>query len=343
MSIKFEPQSYLILTPTVPYISYKIKEGHVIKAVKTVKWMFDGFSLGIPHGYLAIMALPYVDKSSYDVWRNLVIFHSFVCNDPETYDYSERMMAKLHENPCLNFVANSDYYFERTRINSGERSTVQRIKRVNAIDFDKFPLTVYPTPKETAERPLTPEEIIIMKSAGMLVQDLEPEFEVYIEYRKAFELFTELYSKDKKLFNQIRLYVFAKSIREFHEVYRNENCTIAFYISILEALAGKPASCSSRITCDICHRKLPPHHKKSIEQHLIRKYGNWFKRLRKIRHKFFHESDYFDITDALYELEDNRNNREEKLLFDFQDEIEKLEKIARKSLIEAFVEQYNNY
>ena len=343
METEIIPQSYLILTSTVPYDPYKLNDRHTIRAVKTEKWMFEGFSIGIPHGYLAIMALPYIDEQSYDVWRDLVMFHAFVCDDPETYDYSERAFSRTHEDAGLRFVTNKAYFFERIRTTLGGRVLEDKKQlRVNALDFDRLLLSVYPTTKETFDKPLTPEEETILASRGTVFSEVEPEFSAKVQYRKAFQVFVGLKSKDERLYDQMRLYVFAKSIREFHEVYRNWNCSIALNISILEALAGEPHKCNAVTICPKCTRPLPPHHMESIEQRLINTYGYWFKKLRKIRQRFFHESDYFDISDALYEIENIKDYNREQKISEFQDEVELLEKITRKSLIKAFLDHYNN-
>lgn len=342
MGTEIIPQSYLILTSTVPYDPYKLDDRHTIRAVKTEKWMFEGFSIGIPHGYLAIMALPYIDEQSYDIWRELVMFHAFVCDDAETYDYSERAFSKTHEDSELRFVTNTAYFFERIRITLGRRVLEEKKQlRVKALDFDRLLLSVYPTTQEISNKPLTPEEETILTSRGTVFSEVEPEFSAKVQYRKAFQVYVGLKSKDKRLYDQMRLYVFAKSIREFREVYRNWNCSVALNISILEALAGEPTKCSAVTTCPKCSRPLPPHHVVSVEQRLIDVYGPWFKKLRKIRQRFFHKSDYFDISDVLYEIEHTRDDDQERKISEFEDEVELLEKITRKSLIEAFLEHYN--
>jgi hypothetical protein len=339
--MQMSSDSYLILTPTVPIKPYMLDYSYIIRAVKTANWMFQGFSLGIPHSYLAIIALPYIDEHSYDVWRDLVLFHSFLCDDPETYDYAERAFPRTHEDLGLRFVTNPSYFFGRITTKSADREYTQTVKRVNALDYDRFPLTVYPTTRETFDTPLTLEEEGVLSSEGTLFSELEPEFSTEIQYRKAFNIFVTLKSYDKTLYNQLRLYVFSRAIKEFHEVYRNWNLSIALNISILEGLAGEPTKCNALEVCPKCGRPIPPHHTESIEEWLIDIYGDWFKKLRRIRQKFFHQSDYFDISDALYEIKDKADEGEEQRLQDYQDEVELLEKITRKSLIKAFLKRYN--
>ena len=345
METEINPQGYLILTSIVPYVPYQLDDQHTIRAVKTEKWMFDGFSIGIPHHYLAIVALPYIDEQSYDVWRDLVMFHAFVCDDPETYHYSERAFPRTHENSRLRFVTNKAYFFERIILTSDRRVLKDETRlRVNALDFDQLLLSVYPTAKEDLNKPLTNEEETILQSTGWVSSEVEPELSAKIQYRKAFQIFVGLKSEDKRLYDQMRLYVFARAIREFTEVYRNWNCSVALHISILEALAGEPLKCDDVSTCPTCGRRLPPHHVKSIDKWLINTYGPWFKKLRLIRQRFFHGSEYCDVSDALYEIEHSKSkddNREQEIS-EFEDEVERLEKITRKSLIEAFLRHYNS-
>lgn len=343
MAIEEIPNSYLILTSTVPYDPYRLDDRHTIRAVKAEKWMFHGFSFGIPHGYLAIMSLPYVDEQSYDVWRDVVMFHSFVCDDPETYHYSEVAYPKGHEDSQLKFVTDKTYFYERIRLPSGGKVLKdERQLRVNAFDFDQLPLLVYPTTSEILDKPLNREEEAILQSEGMLISEskVELEFSATIQYRKAFQVFRELKARDKMLYDQMRLYVFAKSVKAFTEVYRNYNCSIAFYISILEALAGEPPKCNAVTACPECKRPLPPHHKRSMEQWLVDTYGPWFKNLRGIRQKFFHKSDYFDIGDVIYEIQYSKDEHRWPEVSKFKDEVELLEKITRKSLIKAFSAHY---
>jgi len=65
-----ESESYLILTNTIPIEPYRIDDEHVVQAVITDREMFDGFSVGIPHGLCAIMSLPSLNRHSYEVYRD---------------------------------------------------------------------------------------------------------------------------------------------------------------------------------------------------------------------------------------------------------------------------------
>lgn len=335
--ISSDNQNLLVLTNAVPYADYNLIDGHILRAVKASDEMFKGFSIAIPHGYFAIMSVAYLNNGSYDVWRDIIMFHSFICDDPETYDYSERMIQKWWGDSELEFI-------RETRL--GRENTVsrdnRRYKRWRGIDFDRFPIIVYPTAKESLDAPPTTQANANIEKHGMTFKEIEAEYEVLLSYRDAFKSFRSLKSSDKKLFDQMRLYVFAKSLRKFSEVYRNDHCSVALYISILESLAGRPENCTEQPKCSECGKTLSHVHG-SIDKHLVEIYGKGFKSLRKIRHKFFHESDYRDIVDMLYEGYDEKGENPDKYkeaideASDFEDEIEWLEKITRKSLLEAFM------
>ncbi|MDD5510363.1 MAG: hypothetical protein PHI12_06120 [Dehalococcoidales bacterium] len=262
------------------------------------------------------------------------MFHSFVCDDPETYEFGERAWTKTIVNTKLEFICSPEYFHRNA---------------IPAVDFDKFPITVYPTSKETSEEPLTVEQERRLRETGMCWGQIAPEFSRVVNYKKAFRLFRALRSKKTSLFNQICLYVFSASIAEFRELYRNDHGTIAFLMAILEALAGAPPVCKSVAKCDECGRKIP--HGTSIENHLLNKYGASFMHLRKIRHKFFHQGDYFNIADVLFDIYDRRRiggksleaglRTEEKIISDLTDEIELLQKVVRRSLLEAFLAEYD--
>lgn len=340
--IYIEHQNILVLTNAVPNDDYDVLDGNILRPVKASDKMFEGFSSAVPHNYVAIMAVGYLNLMSYDVWRDIVMFHSFVCDDPETYDYSERMINKWWGDSELEFIGKTQLGGRDTAEYGDKKSRDEQVKTWGGIDFDRFPVAVYPTPKELSDTPLTVEEEESMEKYGWASSDVKPEYEVLVSYRNAFKVFRSLKSSDKKLFDQIRLYVFAKSIRESREVYRNDNCSVAMYISILESLAGRPEYCAEKPKCKKCG-KILPHVSESIDKHLVEIYGEGFKSLRKIRNKFFHESEYLDIVDVLYEGYDKRGENTEKFkniaekIADFDEEIEWLDKITRKSLIEAFM------
>lgn len=350
MSIPFDSESYLILTNTVPVESCKVDDEHTIQAVKTSKAMFNGFSLGIPHGYCAIIAFPALSRRSYEVYRDLIMFHSFACDDPETYDYSERILEKKYPNSELKTIRNKDYFYERILVSPPQAQNRKYIKRkrINAIKFNQFPLVVYPTDREILNDEPSQEEIESMKSGVTLEKDIVPEFENIVNYSKAFQTFCRLKESDGKIYGAICLYVFSRNLREFNEIYDNDYSAIALYIAILETLAGRPPKCSNRPHCDICNKELE-HDNPSLEKYFIQQYGPSFGKLRKIRHAFFHGAKYYSLADAMYDLYDRNQNRhklskedasEEHQLWNLRDETDRLEKVARLNLLKSFLAHY---
>lgn len=356
--MEIEPENYIILTPTIPCTNYELQGGHTLRTVKTSKRMFDGYGTIIPHSYRAVMALTHLGAQSDSIWKDLVMFHSFLCDDPETYDYAERSWRKLYPDSELNFVHNQDYFYEKVYLgNKRHRKTLKR-KRINAIDFNHFPIEVYPTVKETFEKESTSpaNENLTLTESLSNAEELKPEYKEQVKYKEAFQLFCNLRSLDKNLYDQIRLYVFAGNVREFREVYRNDNAPVAFYISILESQAGDPPTCFNELHCDICGRDVKTHGT-PIEKHFIDRYGTSFMSLRGIRHKFFHRGAYFSISENLWDIYDRRQDtdsvvndprlaqeldHQEESLADFEDEVQRLQKIARKTLIESFVRYYKD-
>ncbi len=237
-----EHQYYIILTHTTPMTTYNLKGEHSLRPVKTTKKMFEGYGHIIPHHLPAVMTLDHLSTESDFIWKQLVMFHSFLCDDPETYDYSERSWKRDFGESELRFVHNQGYFYETVNLGNEQRKRISKRKRVNAIDFDHFPIKVYPTTKETFEldeEPISSEnEMLTLSEALVSAKEVTPEYEAQVKYKAAFQLFCNLKNRDKKLYNQICLYVFAGNLTEFREVYRNDNAPVAFYISTLESQAG---------------------------------------------------------------------------------------------------------
>ena len=352
-----EHQYYIILTHTIPLTTYKLKGEHTLRPVKTSRKMFEGYGHIIPHHLPAVMTLDHFTVESDTIWKKLVMFHSFVCDDPETYDYSERSWKRDYEESELHFVHNRNYFFETIDVGNKPHQKTLRRKRVNAIDFDHFLIKVYPTTRETLEEEpnSSGNEPHTLSEALISAKEVTPEYEAELKYQAAFQLFCDLKNLDKKLYDQICLYVFAGNLREFSEVYHNDNAPIAFYISILESQAGDPPTCHELLHCEKCGRDIL-NHGTPIEEHFIGKYGTSFKDLRKIRHKFFHQGEYSSVLEELWNIYDQRDDavnlaehpelvqrldKEEEDLDYFGNEVERLQKIARRTLIESFMRHYD--
>ena len=132
------------------------------------------------------MTLNHLNKSSDATWKHLVMFHSFLCDDPETYDYAECSWKKDYGESELNFVRSRNYFYEIVDLGKKRRKRLVRRKRINAIDFDHFPVKVYPTIKETLEQEPSSYEndMSTLTEAFTKAEELTPEYEVEISYNK---------------------------------------------------------------------------------------------------------------------------------------------------------------
>ncbi len=71
------------------------------------------------------MALPHIDNDSYGIYKDLVVFHSFVSANPKTYEFAENAAETRLGNSRLTFIRDiSDAH----------------IGQIIAVDFDFFPM-----------------------------------------------------------------------------------------------------------------------------------------------------------------------------------------------------------
>src|SRR3990167_230029 len=123
--------NYIILTNTIPIHPYGIQEGYTLRAVEASKQMFEGFSYGVPHRQSAVVAFPYFDESSYNIYRDFIIFHSFICNDSSVHEYAEHAFTghKSYEDQELIFI---DFSLA---------NKPKETESIHMVDFDQFPVT----------------------------------------------------------------------------------------------------------------------------------------------------------------------------------------------------------
>jgi hypothetical protein len=343
---------YIILSNRAPARPYEIQENYVLKPVKPLKKMWKDFTWGLaPHGYNVVTAFPYIDGASYNIYRDLIMFHSFIRNDPETYIYGEHAFA-------------FNKAFEDSELK------VHNSKSVQKVDFDHFPMLTVSEPEISHKECEEFDEATELKTLSECERSAKwiPEPSEEINYKKAFRLFTELKVNKKKLYHQICLYVYLNTFHNAVQLYCNDYMRVAFYIAILESMIGKPAKCKKKFNCKICKRRDIDHYKETLEQRFWTKCKERFEgleELREIRHKVFHEAHYLDILDPLYEIYYRRQIRrkilekcstdEERALIYKQEEesiedeskwdeherqIEKLRLVVRRGLIDKFFQQY---
>jgi hypothetical protein len=282
------------------------------------------------------------------------MFHSFICDKSDIYELAEEYQYVIQENSRLRFIDDPDYFYQKWGSNLGP---IRGFKRFNGVDFDHFPLVIfldsYLILPSKPPAPLTPEQEKTLRETGFLVTDPDTRWED-INYRNAFALFSRLKSSkeasDRRLYNQMCLYVFAKSIKEHREIYHNDMAVIAFYIAILHSIAGDPPSCEGEVKCIKCGKAINlSHYTTTREQHLIDTLGYGFAKQTKIRNDFFHGGEFIDYSDAMFEIHDRlyihgdkseEALTEEKEIFELKEEVDKLGNTARKWLAELFITRY---
>jgi hypothetical protein len=159
-----------------------------------------------------------------------------------------------------------------------------------------------------------------------------------VDYRTLFEMFIELKTKEIEgisgkynLYNLISLFEYAKSFETTHKIYRNSNLAVSFYITILEALIGKPENCSAKVHCEKC-RSMIPHSKISLEKH-FQNYFRQFKKFRSVRHGTYHGGKYFDFNKHFSKLAQNKIDwTKDKKYIQYHHEREEMECVIRMLL-----------
>jgi hypothetical protein len=333
-----ETNSYIVLTGRVSQYPYELREGYILLPIKPLPKMFEGFSFGIPHHYKAIMALQWQgDKfpESFNIYRNLAVFHSFVSDDPETYQYTtERAIREV---------------LPGSELNAPEGS-------FQALDYNRFTM---PIPILSSED-LTDFEEYVEPPFGNGSQE--------ICYRDSFEFFSGLENSENKkrvqLHNMIFSYVFIRGIWDISNIsliYENEDLIATFYLAILEGILGEPPKCDQEFTCIPCNKKLQPHYKIEWREYLTLKLNNlesgWGDRyinsimaLRDNRNRFAHGASYWDVSKKLRDIYDKKYYAGQELgetdlakeaeLSTLKDSIEILERTVRKGLIDFFLSEY---
>jgi hypothetical protein len=347
-------ESYIIITHIVPETPYALGDGHILSPIRPSSQTFEGWGRDLSDAYEVSMALSYIDRSSAQVYKDLVIFHSFVCDQSDICELAEEYRYLIQENSALSFIDDPDYFYQKWGTNLGP---IRGFKRLGGVDFDHFPLVIFLDSQlilpSAPPPPLTPEQEKTLRETGMLVTDTDTRRED-INYRIAFALFSRLKSSkeasDRRLYNQICLYVFAKSIEEHREIYHNDMAVIAFYIAILHSIAGDPPSCGGKIKCVKCGKGINlPHYAITREQHMMNTFGYGFTKQTKIRNTFFHDGEFIDYSDALFEIHNrlyiygDRSEEaltQEKEIFELKEEVDKLGNTARRWLAEKFIERY---
>lgn len=311
-----------MLTGMVPRGTYELTSEFNLTAVCPLPSMFEGFSFGVPHHYKAVVALKWQgDKhpQSYNFYRNLAVFHSFVSDDPETFQYAtERAIKEVLS-------------FSQLRNPVGSFETV---------DYDRFEV---PTPKLSTD------------SVGYSQEDidvpLENDFRT-INYHDAFEFFGGLEHSDVhgrvKLHNMMFSYVFMRGLWDISNIglmYKNEDLSVLTYMAILQQIASIRSGSSWR---NPLVNKL-----NEWESGWGDKYADSILSLKPNRNRFAHGASYEDVSQKMWELYDkiyysrqdfdNADKDKETELSALKDKVEILERTVRKGLVRLFMYEYETW
>lgn len=338
---------YLILTHQLPMRTYNITEGYSLRAIRPTQEIVDEGPCNV---HTQRMALPFIDVSSHNVYRDLVMFHSFITNEPETYRYAEYL-----EQISSRFFMESELDYIDDLASSEAEHPYGGLCRDLSTDFERFPTLIFSDPqdiitgtkKEKAALAI-PEEWTNLGDGIYIRKDDQSVYED-INYAVAFGLYRKLRSIDKNLRNAIDLYVFTRTLWDMARIYRNDYMSAALYIAILESVTNEPSWCKNKVICDTCGEEIP-HRIKSLEKHFSDEYGIGLKKLRGIRHDFVHNIAHFDIPDTMYEVYDKWyidkkpilevDKKKENKVWEILQEIEKIERVTRKRMLELFLGHY---
>lgn len=331
--------NYIISTRMVPRNTYVIGDGITIQPVLPLERMYD---YGIPHGYKSVMALTIGEDKmipeAYNISRNLAVFHSFMADDEEVFQYAaEKGIKESYQNSELTFISNP-----------------------TGIDFDRFPLAVPKLSKDEELIPRNYQEVLGLEQP----YPYEDSFRS-VNYRDLFKDFCGFEScldeSVVQLRGQIYSYVFIRSIWDVSNLgllYRNINMSAMFYIAILENIIGEPLWCETDLSCPTCQRKIERHYAESWREHLMNelngleegwgnKYINPIMNSRSKRHLFAHGATYSDLTQELWKICDKRyyysesiteeDMKKEKHLSNEENNLNILERTVRKALITRFL------
>lgn len=307
--------SYILLTNELPARAYELTNGYILKPIKSTSEMLRGFYLDNGEKYDALLALPHIDDNSYEIYKDLVVFHSFISDNPKTYEFAENAVETRLENSKLTFI--------------GDISDTH-IGQITVVDFDSLPMATELDRKNAIWQYTSQKDI---------------------NYGKAFDLFSKLKMKKKtrELYNQICLYVFARSLGSIAKIYSNSYIAVSFYIAILESIIGRPPTCSEPLTCPKCGAIIPEHTTISLEKHFIKHYGKQFKEFRTIRHKTFHKGEYLDLIASWLKLYMEKyktvttSNSDLEKISRLEIEIGALEITVQDKLKTLFLKYYSEY
>lgn len=308
-------RSYVIATTSIPQETYSLGNGYTLRPVRYV-FPNSIFGDNVFQRKILTMALSEVDYDSLNVYKDLIVFHSFVSDKP----ISTINPIRFNESPTYIFAETSD----KILIDDSYLTFIpENIISNLAVDFNRFPVT---TDVNEKMEPITTS----------------------INYGSAFWTFSrlKLSRQTRRLYNQIQLWEFSRNFTPLHRIYSNDNIPPSFYVAILDSLLGRPKECKEVISeCCKCHRKEIKHEEESWRQRFLIHYGEQFKEHLNTRSGTFHEAeflDYFEEWDRINSLVGDESQRETERFDRLQFITEELEHLVHVQLLSAFLDKYRS-
>lgn len=258
-------ESRIIVTTYVPRGTYSLGKGYTLRPV-IYKGLIkqhenDVFNLS---RFARAMALSDIEFESLGVYKDLVVFHTFITDrmtgkdnpingDSQTYLFAETSETILVNNNELEFIG----------IDENDPSQ---------IDFDSFPV-----------------ELSVGEDRESIISN--------INYGRYFWKFIDLKDNPdmRPIYNRIQLWAYASNYTSLHRLYSNEYLPMSLYVGILDSMLPRPKDCTEVIKhCTSCKRNDIKHPIKSWRQNFLNNYGRQFDILLSIRNSTFHAADYMD-------------------------------------------------
>jgi hypothetical protein len=265
-------RSYVIATGIVPDKAYALDENHCIRAIKPPPVEITDQE-EIPDTSRMDVMVALSGSDSFDIYKDLIVFHSFLTYEPISlvhpihWEESETYLFAEHTTRAR---------YDDSEIEPIDPSTLSHI----GVDFDHFRVAV---------------------NVGV-----KPVFR-YVNYRYAFSIFLGLKRKagtrkirdrNKRLYDQIHLWEFARHWVRMHRIYSNDYFPIAICMTILESLVGRPNTCRNKEECRECGRPME-HDTVSWSKHFRRNYirrvtSHDIELISRIRNDMYHRGNFFD-------------------------------------------------
>lgn len=305
-------ESRIIMTTHIPRGSYSLGKGYTLRPVKYLGLVNeddedDVFKLS---RFARAVALSEIDHDSLNVYKDLVVFHTFVTDkmvgkdnslkfSSITYHFAETSNTILVDNSKLEFITEDD-------------------EEDSLIDFEDFPV----------------ETSINEDRESMITR---------INYGRSFWKFVDLKASpdSRSIYNRIQLWAYASNYVSLHRLYCNEYFPMSLYVAILDSMLPKSEECGEVIAyCHSCGRKQIKHPKRTWRQSFLKNYGRQFDELLSIRSSTFHAVNYMDYMeewDKIGSMVGNEAIEKARKLDEKMFALDEIEELVKIELIKQFM------